>query len=142
MTPTPNQQAEREAFEAWYESDACLGVEPTWAAWQARAALSAAPTPQPAAEPVAVGVLTFSDGEPVDYETLPGVRLPDGDHTLYATPPAKPQPSDAERWRFAMDRDNKQFAVCINIDGEGWEPLKNDGPIDAALAAAKEREHG
>jgi hypothetical protein len=47
MTPNPNQQAEREAFEAWYETAACLGVEPTWAAWQARAALSQAPVAVP-----------------------------------------------------------------------------------------------
>lgn len=31
---------ERAAFEAWYETAACIGIEPTWAAWQARAALA------------------------------------------------------------------------------------------------------
>jgi len=44
---------------------------------------------------------------------------------------------DAERWRYAMDWDTKGFAVCMRVGktGQCWEPIKTDGPIDAAIAA-------
>jgi hypothetical protein len=45
---------------------------------------------------------------------------------------------DAERYRFAMDWQTSGFAVCMLIeDAEGWAPILNNGPIDAAIAASK-----
>lgn len=44
---------------------------------------------------------------------------------------------DAQRWRYAMDWGTKDFAVCMRVGATGvcWEPIKTDGPIDAAIAA-------
>lgn len=40
--------------------------------------------------------------------------------------------ADAERWRYAMDWNNTEFAVCMR-DGMSWTPIKTNGPIDAAI---------
>lgn len=43
---------------------------------------------------------------------------------------------DAARWQYAMDWNTTQFAVCF-LDGMGWTPINNDGPIDQAMVAAR-----
>lgn len=43
---------------------------------------------------------------------------------------------DAARWQYAMDWNTTQFAVCF-LDGMGWTPINNDGPIDQAMAEAR-----
>lgn len=41
---------------------------------------------------------------------------------------------DAERWRYATDWSNKDFAICKRVGDYGvcWEPIKTNGPIDHA----------
>lgn len=62
--------------------------------------------------------------------------------TLQATHPAPGVPEivqrNAARWNYAMDWDNCGFAVCRRVGATGtcWEPIKTNGPIDAAMLAA------
>lgn len=61
---------------------------------------------------------------------------------LCAQPAACADVLDAKRWRYAMDWDTKDFAVCRRVGATGtcWEPIKTDGPIDAAIAASGRQE--
>ena len=42
--------------------------------------------------------------------------------------------ADAERWRYAMDWNTTEFAVCKRVGGTWgcWEPIKTSGPLDVA----------
>lgn len=59
---------------------------------------------------------------------------------LLAAAPTEAKPAqdavDAERWRFAMDWGNFDWAVC-RIDGDRYEQIENNEPIDAAISAKK-----
>lgn len=44
---------------------------------------------------------------------------------------------DAARWRYAMDWDNKEFAVCKRQD-MSWAPIKTSGPLDHAMVPQKD----
>lgn len=129
-----------------------------WEAWQAAIASRAAP--EMPAMPETWHVVAHVHGEPIlsiGYDWLSGKELDEAEeqavigmaqHLLafvgYGLPPSTFSPddesdaADAARWRYAMDWNTKQFAVCMR-DGMSWTPIKTEGPLDHAMEqAAKE----
>ena len=118
-------------------------------AWQkAREALSAAPQPAPSGEPVMPKINKRMEYAAQDeFHILPPrlKRLWKRMGELADKAPQAPSVpddvrKDAERWNHAMDWETKDFAVCRRVGRTGscWEPIKTSGPIDAAIAAAKQ----
>lgn len=53
--------------------------------------------------------------------------------SVVAVAPQAQDVKDADRWRYAMDWSNKEFAVCKR-QGMSWTPIKTSGPLDHARA--------
>ena len=88
-----------------------------------------------------IGTLTGMSPPPIEVAP-PEVFAPfydfvDRVQAITSAAPAAPADAlDAERWRYAMDWDNKEFAVCKR-EGMSWTPIKTDGAIDRAMSPQK-----
>lgn len=148
LTVTTNQQGEA-VMVSWQDDEHRI-LEVVWERKQAtpepgrcvhghycghRGPVPDAPTPEPVGE--AVARFDENKGRPVLLDDAPMLAHGDLLYTRPATGVPEDVQRDAERWGFAMDWSNSDFAVCRRVGKTGacWEPIKTSGPVDAAMLA-------
>lgn len=152
-----NTEQERADFEGWFRTQWTVGygcpkdadgsyVDPTaqllWEAYQAGRAATQS-HPMDADHWAELHRLRAERGPSGDgHETWRDAAIAERKRRVAAEKSLQSQDrEDAARWRYAMDWETKDFAVCRRVGDTGacWEPIKTSGPIDHARRIEEDR---